>query len=288
MLGRDVVTEFARRGWTVASPGHTDLDVVFRPHLEALAQGGYGQYDWVVNCAAYTAVDRAEEEFMAATLLNGVAPGSLGFACHQNGWRFLHVGTDFVFDGEAGPYEEGALPNPVQAYGRTKLMGEDHAFQFCPDAVVARTSWLYGAHGKSFPRTLVEAARAGKALRVVADQTGTPTSTVDLARTLADLVAASAPGGVYHTAGPEPMTWHALAVRAIRADRRAQGLTDEPSVEPITTADWPTPARRPRDSALVSTKLGALGVAPMRPVDESLDEFVARLSAVPPATGGLA
>jgi dTDP-4-dehydrorhamnose reductase len=224
-------------------------------------------------------VDKAEAESDAATLVNGIAPGYVAQACAMAGIRLIHISTDFVFDGEAtSPYLEGAPTNPMGAYGRTKLQGEDAVLINCREAIVARTAWLYGPNGNSFPKTMIRAWLAGKSLKVVADQIGTPTYTGDLARVLIDLAENGAEGGIYHTAGPDITNWHGFATRAIEIYSR-EVLEKEANVEiePIKTEDWPTPAKRPKYSALSFEKVGALGIEPMRSVDEALTEFVKRL-----------
>lgn len=236
--------------------------------------------DWCVNCAAYTAVDKAEAERDAAFAVNAYGPTILADACVLAGTKLLHVGTDFVFDGVKGaPYVEEDPPNPLGVYGASKLEGDRGVL--AAGGWVVRTSWLFGpCFTGGFPATMIRMAREGKALRVVDDQFGTPTYTWDLAQTMAALMELGAPPGVYHAAGPEITTWRRFAEAAIRADRRHRGEPEEPlGVTPITAAEWPAPARRPRYSPLVSTKLAGLGIPPMRQLTEALAEYVARRSA---------
>lgn len=269
MLGRAVVAELARRRHEAVGLARKEFDVADPTDVARLAAGEFGPLDAVVNCGAYTAVDRAEAEEQAAFDANGLGPSYLGMACRAVGADLIHVSTDFVFDGRAPePYREDDPTNPLSAYGRSKLQGE-RALAGNPLARIVRTAWLFG-DGPCFPRTMVNAHRAGKRLRVVADQRGNPTYVPDLARTLVDLLERNAFPGVYHTVGPETTTWHDLAVRAIRA---ATGET--PEIEAMTTADYPTAAARPQNSALTDTRLAALGIAPMRPLDEALAEWAA-------------
>lgn len=279
MLGRDMAEEGRRRGWAVQAPSHEELDVTNRDHLEQLRVHDWGNLDALINCTAYTAVDKAETEFWAAQALNGTAPGILAMICARNRWRFVHVSTDFVFDGLAtSPYREGDETRPQSKYGQSKLFGELNVRKENPDALIVRTSWLFGPNGKSFPRTLINRWREGKSIHVVADQTGTPTYTGDLAKTIADLVELNPAGGIYHAAGPDIMTWRDLAEKAILAWQRAFGPSHQQvKVGAITTADWPAPAPRPPYSALATEKLQALGIAKMRGMDEVLAEFVSRL-----------
>jgi dTDP-4-dehydrorhamnose reductase len=267
MLGSDLREEFVRRGWEVVAPTLEEVDITDPIQVAGCAEVAG---DWVVNAAAYTAVDKAESEPDEAMMVNGLAVGYLGQMAAMAGSKFLHISTDFVFDGtKSEPYTEDDATNPLGEYGRSKLVGEEQALSHA--GVVVRTAWLFGPNGGSFPRTMIRVAREGKPLRVVADQTGCPTYTRDLARVIADLIAKDAYPGVYHAVGPDTMTWHQFAVRTLEA----AGIDYE--VAPISTADYPTPAKRPAYSVLSTAKIAAMGIAPMRPTDEALAEFVSRL-----------
>lgn len=267
MLGSDLREEFVRRGWGVVAPTLEEVDITDPVQVAGCAEMAG---DWVVNAAAYTAVDKAESEPDAAMMVNGLAVGYLGQMAAMAGSKFLHISTDFVFDGtKTEPYTEDDATNPLGEYGRSKLVGEEQALSHA--GVVVRTAWLFGPNGGSFPRTMIRVAREGKPLRVVADQTGCPTYTADLARVIADLIARDAYPGVYHAVGPDTMTWHEFAVRTLAA----AGIDYE--IAQISTADYPTPAKRPAYSVLSTAKIEAMGIAPMRPMSEALTEFVARL-----------
>lgn len=275
MLGTDVRAELERRGHEVVTPSSSELDIT-NPH--SVAEGVRQGIDWCINCAAYTAVDKAETEVDAATLLNALAPGYLARACAMAGTRLIYVSTDFVFDGsKTEPYTEEDKTNPLGAYGRTKREGEEAVMASGASALIVRTSWLYGPNGNSFPKTMINAWLAGKNLRVVADQIGTPTYTGDLARVLVDLVELGPEAGIYHAAGPDVMSWHEFARMVIEAYRDLRGLDNPVEIKPIKTEDWPTPAVRPKYSALSSGKLQSFGVEPMRPTREALREFCLRL-----------
>jgi dTDP-4-dehydrorhamnose reductase len=279
MLGTDMADEARRRGWDVKTPPHEELDISKPDHLEKLRVQDWGNLDWVINCAAYTAVDKAETEFWLAQALNGTAPGILAMICKRNKQGFVHISTDFVFDGDAAePYNEDHETRPQSKYGQSKRFGELNVQKENADAIIVRTSWLFGPNGKSFPRTLINRWREGKSLHVVADQTGTPTYTADLARTIADMVERRVSGGIYHAAGPDVMTWRDLAEKAIFAWRAHFGPAEQAvDVHGIATTDWPTPAKRPPYSALSTAKVQALGIPPMRPMGDALGEFVSRL-----------
>ncbi len=282
MLGTDVVAELKARGHTVFSPSAKELDITNPESVALIATGAFGpDVRWCINCAAYTAVDLAESESDQAMAVNAVAPGYLANVCLIAGIRLIHISTDFVFDGEKSePYLETDKANPLGVYGQSKLLGEQSVMAANGSSVVVRTSWLYGPNGKSFPRTMINAYLAGKQLRVVADQTGCPTYTGDLARALADMAEKEAMPGIYHATGVDAMTWHGFAKLAIKAYcQEVLKETREVEIEPIPTEAYPTPARRPKYSVLSNAKLHEQGIAPMRAVDECLREFVRRLEA---------
>ncbi len=211
----------------------------------------------VINAAAYTGVDAAESDQEAAFRANRDGPALLARLCAEAGARMVHVSTDYVFDGLKGaPYVETDPTSPQGVYGASKLAGERSVLDACPDALVLRTSWVYAATGKNFVRTMLTAARKTDRLRVVADQRGTPTNAADLARaTLAIVARGWTEGGVFHATGGGEATWHEFAVAIFEAAAPC-GLR-RPEVAPITTADWPTPARRPPDSRLDCRQLQA-------------------------------
>ncbi len=277
MLGQDVLSELANRHHEIGAYDKADLDICDPTAMARLAAGEFGAQEWVINCAAYTAVDKAETEVREAHEANALGPGYLARATAALGAKLIHVSTDFVFDGTADkPYTEDALTHPLGVYGRTKRDGED-AVLASQHALVVRTAWLYGPLGNSFPRTMIRAFLAGRQLKVVSDQIGCPTYTADLARVLVDLAEKDAAPGIYHAVGRDAMNWHAFAVLAISAWLAGHGRSDEVDIEPIPSADWPTPAARPKYSVLSTVKLEALGIAPMRPVNEALQDFALRL-----------
>lgn len=279
MLGSDLVPLLQNHGHSVTAPSHSELDVLVPAHLEAVRRKDYGDFDWVVNLAAYTAVDQAESEAMAAMRLNAVAPGALAFVCHLAGWKMLHVSTDFVFDGRAEtPYNEYSPPNPISVYGKSKLQGEQNVFKELDRALVVRTSWLYGLSGKSFPRTMVELFEAGNDLKVVTDQVGKPTFTKALADTLRTAMELGL-SGLYHAAGPEAMSWHDFASRAISTWATTTGQPEPKPIQGVPSTEFPRPAKRPAYSVLDTTKIESAGVPAMPSVAEGLTEFCAALAA---------
>lgn len=255
-----VATELARRlppGISARFLSRAEADLA-DPAACAAAVAGAGA-DAVINAAAWTAVDAAEAEEAAATVVNGAAPAAMAQACAARGLPFLQVSTDYVFDGTARrPYREDDPTGPRSVYGQTKLEGEARARAAHPDALVVRTAWLFGP-GRNFVRTILEAAErawrgAGPPLRVVDDQRGSPTWAGHLADALLLLVERDA-RGIYHAANSGSATWWELA----RAAVDAWGHPELP-IEKVTTAAFPRPAPRPAWSVLDLAKAERAGV----------------------------
>ena len=216
----------------------------------------------VINAAAYTAVDAAEGAVGPAWRANRDGPARLAALCADAGVPMIHISTDYVFDGAKGAaYVETDPTNPTGVYGASKLAGERAVLERCPRAIILRTSWVYAARGKNFLLTMLNARKRTDTLRVVADQRGTPTAATDLAAAIAAIAARLAEdwresyAGIYHATAQGETTWHGFASE-IFAQAARHGLTP-PTITPIATSDWPTPARRPADSRLDCAKLAA-------------------------------
>ena len=213
--------------------------------------------DWIINCSAYTAVDRAEDEPDACRRLNAAAPGLLARWAAQHGAAMLQVSTDYVFSGLGSrPYLEEDLIGPRSVYGATKAEGEAAVREFCPRHLIVRTAWLYGASGPNFVYTMLRLMRVKDRLGIVHDQKGAPTWTADLARLFPVLIG-SAEGrwGTYHASGEGQCTWYEFA-RAIQEEAIKQSLLARRiELAPLTTAEYPTKAVRPAWSVLSKTKL---------------------------------
>ena len=268
MLGRDLTALLTARGEEFTALTRADLDIT--DGAAAASAISAVKPDVVVNCAAWTAVDAAEENEAAALAVNGHGPANLAAACASLGAVLVHPSTDYVFPGDATvPYAEDAAPAPAGAYGRTKLAGEQAVLAALPDAgYVVRTAWLYGAHGKNFAKTMLRLARGDVAPGVVADQYGQPTWTADVAAKIYDLVGAAAPAGIYHATSSGQTTWFGFAEEIFRLhhdletqDRDAERERLTP--RPLTTAEYPTPARRPAYSVLGHAAWQAAGMAPI-------------------------
>jgi dTDP-4-dehydrorhamnose reductase len=236
----------------------------------------------VINAAAYTAVDAAENDAEAAHRANVDGPRLLAELCAASGAKLIHVSTDYVYDGSKGaPYVESDATAPLGVYGATKLAGEQAVAASLPGATIVRTSWVYSATGKNFVKTMLGAARKTDKLRVVGDQRGCPTASDPLAEALL-VVAGKLLGGwddsyagVFHACGGGETTWHGLAVAAFE-EASAFGLR-KPEVAAIRTEDWPTPVKRPADSRLDCGKLARVFGAALPEWRESLRPVVARL-----------
>jgi dTDP-4-dehydrorhamnose reductase len=255
MLGQDLIARLEAEGERVTAVDRDRLDIT-DPEAALTAVPGH---DVVANCAAFTAVDAAEEQEGAAFAINAVGAANLARAAGRNGARMIHISTDYVFDGVASsPYAEEAPPAPRSAYGRTKAAGEWAVRALAPQHFIVRTAWLYGAHGNCFPKTMVRVARAGGPLEVVVDQVGQPTWTVDLADLLVRLVRQGAPAGTYHGTSSGETSWFEFA----RAVVTAAGL-DAAAVRETTSAAFVRPAPRPAYSVLGHDALTAIGIAPI-------------------------
>jgi dTDP-4-dehydrorhamnose reductase len=247
MLGLDVRRAAEDAGHEAVSLTRAQLDISDRAAVADAVQSAGP--DAVINCAAWTNVDGAESEPQQAAVVNGAGAGHVAVAAAAAGAWVIHVSTDYVFSGEkAGPYVESDSVDPVSAYGRSKLEGEQAVAAAAPGAhTIVRTAWLFGAGGKCFPKTILRAASQRPELAVVADQIGCPTFTGHLAEALVALAAQRTPG-VLHAAGGGACSWHEFAAAIVAA-----GGLDCP-VRPITTAEYPLPARRPANSVLISER----------------------------------
>lgn len=204
-----------------------------------------------VNCAAYTAVDKAETEAEQAFLINGEAVGHLAALCKARHALFIHISTDYVFDGTATtPYLENHPVNPVNAYGASKLKGEQLALQNNPASIIIRTSWVYSSFGNNFVKTMLRLMKDREQINVVADQLGCPTYAADLAAAIMHIVGSGNPeAGIYHYSNAGIINWYQFAV-AIKELTGSACI-----VNPIVSAQYPTPAKRPSYSVMDTTKI---------------------------------
>lgn len=261
MLGTDLVDLLRSAGEDVTAAARDSLDVTGASTVGAAVRG----HDAVVNAAAWTAVDDAEDHEAEAAEVNGRAPRLLARAAREHGARLVQVSTDYVFDGSARePYGEDAATLPASAYGRTKALGEQAVREELPDGhLLVRTAWLYGAHGGCFPKTIARLARERGEVSVVDDQVGQPTWTRDVADLIMRLVQADAPAGTYHATSSGQCSWFDFARTVVVA----AGL-DYSVVRPTTSDAFVRPAPRPAYSVLGHEALHRIGVAPIGDWDD--------------------
>jgi dTDP-4-dehydrorhamnose reductase len=214
----------------------------------------------LVNAVGYTAVDRAESEQDKANLVNAVYPEKLALATKDLGSRFIHISTDYVFDGTSTiPYKTTDIPNPQSAYGRSKLGGEIAVQESGADYQIFRTAWLYGANGKCFPKTVARVLKEQGQMKVVNDQVGQPTSASDLAKQLIELGLSTSPAGIYHGTNSGQATWFKFAQEIFKLTGADVGR-----VTPVSSSDYPRPAKRPSYSVLSHDAWANTSVKAMR------------------------
>ena len=261
MLGHDLQSVLAGRDVTALS--RAELDVT---DLDAVREAS-DKHDFIINAAAYTKVDDAEEHEDLAYAVNATGAANLATAAAENGAQLVQLSTDYVFDGTATtPYAENSPLGPVSAYGRTKAEGERLAQQLNPGRThVIRTAWTYGQHGPNFARTMLRLAAERDELTVVSDQVGQPTWTLDLANQIVALLDSGAPAGIYHGTNSGEASWYDFA----RAIFSAAGL-DAHRVKPTDSSQFVRPAPRPPYSVLGHSAWKTVGLAPMRNWREAL------------------
>ena len=209
--------------------------------------------DYCINCAAYTAVDKAEVEKEQAFLINAEAVGTIAKVCHKNNTQLIHISTDYVFDGtETQPYKETDKTNPVSIYGQSKLNGEELAMKNCPSTIIIRSSWLYSSFKNNFVKTMLRLMKEKESINVVNDQYGCPTYAADLALAIIQIIKSGISkenAGIYHFANLGTTNWFEFAV-AIKEFSKSRC-----SVNPIPSTRYPTPARRPAYSVFNTSKI---------------------------------
>ena len=223
-----------------------DLDITDAKAVNSFVE--IHNIDTIINCAAYTAVDKAEEEIEQAELINVIGPRNLA----KTGAKIVHISTDYVFDGtNHRPYTESELPNPISVYGKTKLLGEQEILQYAECAVIIRTAWLYSAYGNNFVKTMRKLGASKTELSVVADQVGTPTYAADLAQAIVQILPqlTADKSGIYHFTNEGVCSWYDFAQEIMDMS----GIACQ--VLPIAAKAYPTKAARPYYSVLDKTKI---------------------------------
>jgi dTDP-4-dehydrorhamnose reductase len=271
-LGVELTKEFAARGYAVTGFGRSEVDIT-DPHAVEKALSDHDA-ELVINAAAYNQVDVAEREPLAAYQVNALAVRNIAVACRQLDAKLVHFSTDYVFDGLAGRlYREEDETRPLGAYAVSKLAGEFYARAYLDDALIIRTSGVYGPAGLetargNFVELMLRLAANGQPIRVVEDHVASPTFAPALAARTADLIAAGT-SGVFHLGGGAPISWFEWALKIFAE----AGLT--PPIKPTNEREFRTAARRPRFSALSNARVEAMGIAPMPSLDDAIRSYFA-------------
>jgi len=271
MLGTDLVRILEEQGHKVFATDIEELDITQFDSLKRMVRDV--SPDVIVNCAAYTDVDKAEEEPDKAFLINAIGVRNLALVCKDLDIDLCHISTDYVFDGtKKGPYMPNDLPNPINAYGKSKLAGEEHVQKILNKFYIVRTSWLYGKHGKNFVYTILDLAKKQEVLRMVDDQIGSPTWTVTLAQAIAKLIQTQK-YGIYHVTDKTEngISWYEFAKEIVRIS----GIRID--VFPAKIEEFPRPAKRPKNSVL-DIKMSQLALnEDIPPWGKSLKMFLSEL-----------
>ncbi|MDG1822949.1 MAG: dTDP-4-dehydrorhamnose reductase [Flavobacteriaceae bacterium] len=244
-----------------------DLDITNSKEVISFFENN--KFDYCVNCAAYTAVDKAEEDVENAFSINATAVKNLSIACKNSNVVLIHVSTDFVFDGlKKTPYSEEDLPNPLSVYGSSKLKGEQFIQDILDSYFIVRTSWLYSEYGNNFVKTMLRLSETYKEINVVDDQIGSPTYAGDLAEFIISVISLESElYGVYHFSNEGNISWYDFAVEIFEKSQR------QIKVNPIESTSYPTAAKRPAYSVLGTTKAKKLGQIKIKNWKESLSMF---------------
>ena len=261
MFGKDAQQLFSTWGYNVLKAGKSDLDVTDLNSVENFFAHNK-PIDFVIHAAAYTKVDDAETNAQLAFSINEKGAENIAVVTEKFAIPLIYISTDYVFDGEKNsPYLVSDIANPINIYGASKLAGEEKVRTINPQHYIARTSWLYGKNGKNFVDTMITLSKSQKVLRVVNDQFGCPTWTYDLAEMIKNLIEKKSAFGTYHLCNGGVTSWFGLAKRIFEI------LKIEIEIIPVTTDEFPRPARRPKFSAMDNNNYG-------RPWDEALKQYL--------------
>ncbi|MBR7024869.1 MAG: dTDP-4-dehydrorhamnose reductase [Selenomonadaceae bacterium] len=269
-LGYDLSREFTKRGIEYIAPSLEELELT----TEAGAKNFILEKkpETVMHCAAYTAVDKAESEEELAITVNGMGTRWVAEACREIGAKMIYISTDYVFGGDGKiPYEVDDEKKPVNVYGRSKLLGEDAVRMILKKYFIVRTSWVFGINGHNFIKTMLRLAETKKNLRVVNDQIGSPTYTVDLAKLLADM-AATEKFGTYHATNEGFCSWAEFTEEIFKQAGK------DVEVEGIPTVEYPTPARRPFNSRLSKKSLDEAGFERLPTWQDAVKRYLVELN----------
>lgn len=265
-LGADLTAEMEKRNIQAAGIDIDTVDITDYEALEAFIEAE--KPDAVVHLAAYTAVDKAEQEKEKCALINVKGTENIAKICGEKGIKLLYTSTDYIFGGEGDtPFETDSTPAPCNYYGLTKYEGEQAVKKYCPNHFIVRISWVFGVHGKNFVYTMLRLAENNREIRVVNDQTGSPTFTPDISKLICDMIATDK-YGVYHATNEGFCTWAEFAAEIMRRAGK------DTKIIPISTEQYPTPAKRPRNSRLSKKSLDDAGFARLPRWEDALDRFL--------------
>ncbi|EHG24179.1 dTDP-4-dehydrorhamnose reductase [Alloprevotella rava F0323] len=237
------------KGWHFFFTDVEELDITKPEDIRTFIRKN--NINFIINCAAFTAVDKAESQEELCDLLNHKAPGFLAEAIQEAGGSLIHISTDYVFDGtNHTPYKENVPTCPNSVYGHTKLKGEQAVTAACPSAVIIRTAWLYSIFGNNFVKTMIRLGKEKEELGVIFDQIGTPTYAADLAKVILEIIKKSPIPGIYHFSNEGVCSWYDFT----KTIHRLSGINDC-RIKPLHTEEYPTPAKRPHYSVLDKTKI---------------------------------
>ena len=273
MLGSEVAALLEKSGMPhIASD--KEVDIADPRQLELFASDR--QIAWIINCSAYTAVDKAEDEPELAFRVNAAGTRNIAELARARGAKLIHISTDYVFDGaKPGPYVESDAPNPLGAYGASKYQGELGICETLDRHFIVRTAWLYGKNGGNFVSTMLRLFGERDELRVVGDQFGSPTYAPDLAQAVLSIISRNSEAyGIYHFANEGRASWHEFACEIYRMARQNDLITKEVLIRQIGTAEYPTRARRPQNSYLSKEKIKRAFNLAIRPWESGLQDYL--------------
>ncbi|MBR5773008.1 MAG: dTDP-4-dehydrorhamnose reductase [Clostridia bacterium] len=265
-LGADLTAEMEKRNIQAAGIDIDTVDITDYEALEAFIEAE--KPDAVVHLAAYTAVDKAEQEKEKCALINVKGTENIAKICGEKGIKLLYTSTDYIFGGEGDtPFETDSSSAPCNYYGLTKYEGEQAVKKHCPQHFIVRISWVFGVHGKNFVYTMLRLAENNREIRVVNDQTGSPTFTPDISKLICDMIATDK-YGVYHATNEGFCTWAEFAAEIMRRAGK------DTKIIPVSTEQYPTPAKRPRNSRLSKKSLDDAGFTRLPRWEDALDRFL--------------
>lgn len=271
-LGFDLVKELNQRGHGVCCPDSRELDITDPEAVQTVLTALHP--DAVMHCAAYTAVDNAEDDRENCDLVNVTGTENIARACAEIGAKLLYISTDYVFPGTGeNPWEPDDATAPLNVYGMSKLRGEEAVRKFVPEHFIVRISWLFGLHGKNFVKTMLRLGRDRKNLTVVADQVGSPTYTPDLSRLLADMIVTEK-YGAYHATNEGFVSWYEFACAIFEEAAKRDPVYADVKVAPVTSAEYPAKAARPHNSRMSKAALDAAGFSRLPSWRDALGRYL--------------